>query len=66
MRTRYQFPISLPAYFLTLILFLQVSKKYLHLEKHLPGWNTVTNVIMFFLIISIPYYYLTVYVKDPV
>ncbi len=64
MHTRVNVPISLPAYFLTLILFLQVSKKYLQLEKHLPGWNTITNVIMFFLILSIPYYYLTVYVKD--
>ncbi|HYW97317.1 MAG TPA: SpoIIE family protein phosphatase [Bacteroidales bacterium] len=64
MHTRINIPISLPSYFLTLILFLRVSKKYLQLEKHLPGWNTVTNVIMFFLIISIPYYYLTVYVKD--
>ncbi len=64
MHTRIDIPISLPAYFLTLILFLLVSKKYLQLEKHLPGWNTVTTVIMFFLIISIPYYYLTVYVKS--
>ena len=56
-------PISLPVYFLTLILFLQVSKRYLKLEKNLPVWNTLTNVIMFFLIISIPYYYLTVYVE---
>ncbi|MCF8381270.1 MAG: SpoIIE family protein phosphatase [Bacteroidales bacterium] len=56
------FPISLPVYFLTLILFLQVSKRYLQLEKNLPGWNTMTNLIMFFLALSIPYYYLTVYV----
>jgi serine phosphatase RsbU (regulator of sigma subunit) len=56
-------PISLPVYFLTLILFLQVSKQYLKLEKNLPIWKTITNVIMFFLIISIPYYYLTVYVE---
>jgi serine phosphatase RsbU (regulator of sigma subunit) len=56
-------PLSLPVYFLTLILFLQVSKQYLKLERNLPSWNTVTNVIMFFLIISIPYYYLTVYVE---
>jgi serine phosphatase RsbU (regulator of sigma subunit) len=63
-RTRINVPISLPAYFLTLILFLQVSKKYLQLEKHLPGWNTITNVLMTFLILSIPYYYLTVYIKD--
>ncbi len=64
MHTRFDVPISLPSYFLTLILFLLVSKKYLQLEKHLPGWNTITTVIMFFLIISIPYYYLTVYVKS--
>ncbi|MGC9344108.1 MAG: PP2C family protein-serine/threonine phosphatase [Bacteroidales bacterium] len=57
-------PIGLPVYFLTLILFLQVSKKYLQLEKNLPGWNTVTNVVMFFLILSIPYYYLTVYIES--
>jgi serine phosphatase RsbU (regulator of sigma subunit) len=57
-------PISLPVYFLTLILFLQVSKKYLQLEKNLPGWNTVTNVVMFFLILSIPYYYITVYIES--
>lgn len=57
-------PIGLPVYFLTLVLFLQVSKKYLQLEKNLPGWNTVTNVVMFFLILSIPYYYLTVYVES--
>jgi len=55
-------PISLPVYFLTLILFLQVSKRYLMLEKNLPGWNTMTNLLMFFLALSIPYYYLTVYV----
>ncbi len=55
-------PISLPVYFLTLILFLQVSKRYLQLEKNLPGWNTITNLIMFFLALSIPYYYLTVYI----
>ncbi|MBE0655595.1 MAG: SpoIIE family protein phosphatase, partial [Bacteroidales bacterium] len=56
-------PIGLPVYFLTLVLFLQVSKKYLQLEKNLPGWNTVTNVLMFFLLLSIPYYYLTVYIE---
>jgi serine phosphatase RsbU (regulator of sigma subunit) len=59
-----QFPIGLPVYFLTLIFFLLVSKKYLQLPKHLPGWNTITNVVMFFLIVSIPYYYLTVFVED--
>ncbi len=57
-------PIGLPVYFLTLIIFLQLSKNYLQLEKHLPGWNTVTNVLMFFLLISIPYYYLTVYIES--
>ena len=56
-------PIGLPVYFLTLVLFLQVSKRYLQLEKNLPAWNTVTNVFMFFLALSIPYYYLTVYVE---
>ncbi len=64
MHARIEIPISLPSYFLTLILFLLVSKKYLLLEKYLPGWNTITNVILFFLIISIPYYYLTVYIKS--
>ena len=62
-RTNDSVPIGLPVYFLTLVLFLQVSKKYLLLEKNLPGWNTVTNVLMFFLILSIPYYYLTVYIE---
>ncbi len=57
-------PIGMPVYFLTLVLFLQVSKKYLQLEKNLPGWNTVTNVVMFFLLLSIPYYYLTVYIES--
>lgn len=57
-------PIGLPVYFLTLIIFLQLSKNYLQLEKHLPGWNTVTNVLMFFLLISIPYYYITVYIES--
>jgi len=57
-------PLSMPVLFLTLILFLQVSKQYLQLEKHLPVWNTITNVIMFFLLISIPYYYLTVYIES--
>ncbi|MFW5821199.1 MAG: PP2C family protein-serine/threonine phosphatase, partial [Bacteroidota bacterium] len=56
-------PIGLPIYFLTLVLFLQVSKEYLKLEKNLPGWNTVTHVVMFFLLLSIPYYYLTVYIE---
>jgi hypothetical protein len=56
-------PIGRPLYFLTLVLFLVVSKKYLQLEKNLPGWNTVTNVLMFFLLLSIPYYYLTVYIE---
>ncbi len=57
------FPIALPSYILTLILFLFVSKHYLELEKKLPAWNTFTNLLMFFLILSIPYYYLTVYVQ---
>jgi len=56
-------PIAVPVYFLTLVLFLQVSKKYLQLEKNLPSWKTVTNVVMFFLALSIPYYYLTVYIE---
>lgn len=58
-----QFPVGLPVFFLTLVFFLLVSKKYLQLSKHLPGWNTVTNVVMFFLVLSIPYYYLTVYIE---
>ncbi len=57
------FPIGLPSYILTLILFLFLSKHYLNLEKNLPGWNTVTNVIIFFLVLAIPYYYLTVYIS---
>ncbi len=56
-------PLGMPVYFLTLIFFLQVSKKYLQLDKNLPGWNTMTNVVMFFLALSIPYYYLTVYIE---
>ncbi len=56
-------PIGLPVYFLTLVLFLQVSKRFLQLDKNLPVWNTITNVIMFFLALSIPYYYLTVYIE---
>lgn len=57
-------PIGVPLYFITLVLFLLISKNYLRLEYHLPSWNTISNVLIFFLLLSIPYYYLTVYSKN--